>query len=80
MRMTHPISKMWSSSVRCAVVVAVATVGPTASSAYRPFDGTDAAVAEPQEVEIELEPAGVIRQNAQTSLIAPFMKIGRAHV
>ena len=73
MRMTHPISKMWSSSVRCAVVVAVATVGPTASFAYRPFDGTDAAVAEPQEVEIELEPAGVIRQNAQTSLIAPFM-------
>src|SRR5262249_61091869 len=26
--------------------------------AYRPFDGTDAAVADPGEVEIELQPAG----------------------
>jgi hypothetical protein len=48
-------------------------VGSTASFAYRPFDGTDAAVADVKEVEIELEPAGMLRQNAQTSLIAPFM-------
>ncbi len=48
-------------------------VGSTASFAYRPFDGTDAAVADPQEVEIELEPAGILRRDAQTSLVAPFM-------
>src|SRR5215813_4531789 len=72
--MRHRISKIRSSSsLTCVVVVGVAMVGSTASFAYRPFDGTDAAVADPQEVEIELEPAGVLRRNAQTSLIAPFM-------
>ena len=30
----------------------------TPASAYRPFDGTDAAVAEEGEMEIELQPAG----------------------
>jgi len=33
-----------------------ASFGP--ASAYRPFDGTDAAVAAPGELEIELQPAG----------------------
>jgi len=39
--------------------------------AYRPFDGTDAAVAEPGELEIEFQPAGVLREPPQTTLIAP---------
>jgi hypothetical protein len=39
--------------------------------AYRPFDGTDAAVAAPGEVEIELQPAGRLRDESGTSLIAP---------
>jgi hypothetical protein len=39
--------------------------------AYRPFDGTDAAVAGPGEVEIELQPAGRLRDNTGTTLIAP---------
>src|ERR1700692_1613306 len=39
--------------------------------AYRPFDGTDAAVAAPGEVEIELQPAGRLRDEIGTSLIAP---------
>ena len=39
--------------------------------AYRPFDGTDAAVAAPGEVEIELQPAGRLRDATGTSLIAP---------
>src|SRR5215831_8088701 len=72
--MRHRISKIGpSSALTCVVVIGAAMVGSTASFAYRPFDGTDAAVAEPKEVEIELEPAGVLRQSAQTSLIAPFM-------
>jgi hypothetical protein len=37
--------------------------------AYRPFDGTDAAVAAPGEVEIELQPAGRLRE--ATTLVAP---------
>jgi hypothetical protein len=62
-----------SLSLTCAAVAGMAMLGSTTSFAYRPFDGTDAAVADPQEVEIELEPAGAVRQNAQTSLNAPFM-------
>jgi hypothetical protein len=41
--------------------------------AYRPFDGTDAAVAAPGEVEIELQPAGRLREQGSTTLIAPAM-------
>ena len=75
MRPTRGSSNMRpASSLTYAIVGGLVLVaGSTASFAYRPFDGTDAAVADPQEVEIELEPAGVLRQNAQTSLIAPFI-------
>ena len=73
MRTRLRISSRWPlSSLTCAVV-GMAMVASTTSFAYRPFDGTDAAVADPHEVEIELEPAGVLRQNSDTSLIAPFM-------
>ena len=40
--------------------------------AYRPFDGTDAAVAEPGEVEIELQPAGLEHEGKSQTLIAPW--------
>jgi hypothetical protein len=39
--------------------------------AYRPFDGTDAAVADPGEVELELQPAGAQWSQGQNQLIAP---------
>ena len=39
-----------------------------AAFAYRPFDGTDAAVAEPGEREIEFQPAGVSGSNGQRTL------------
>jgi len=48
---------------------AAAWTGP--ASAYRPFDGTDAAVAAPGEVEIELQPAGRLREEGTTTLVAP---------
>lgn len=44
---------------------------PDVTFAYRPFDGTDAAVAEPGEVEIEFQPAGVLSSNGQRTLVAP---------
>lgn len=46
-----------------------AWVGP--ASAYRPFDGTDAAVAKKGEMEIELQPVGRLRDESGTSVIAP---------
>src|SRR5579871_6436695 len=41
--------------------------------AYRPFDGTDAAVAGQGEVEVELQPAGLLRAGPQSALVAPFV-------
>ncbi|WP_431014882.1 hypothetical protein [Bradyrhizobium pachyrhizi] len=57
------------------VLGAMVAIGPLALSApaaaYRPFDGTDAAVAKKGEMEIELQPAGRLRDESGTSLIAP---------
>ncbi|MGO8907875.1 MAG: hypothetical protein ACLQDM_00865 [Bradyrhizobium sp.] len=41
------------------------------AAAYRPFDGTDAGVANLNEVEIELEPVGRLQTGSQSTLIAP---------
>ena len=43
--------------------------------AYRPFDGTDAAVAATGEVEIELGPVEYLREGAERSLLAPDLRI-----
>ncbi|WGS23554.1 MULTISPECIES: hypothetical protein [unclassified Bradyrhizobium] len=47
------------------------TVLSSPARAYRPFDGTDAAVAAPGEVEIELQPAGRRHDMEGTTLVAP---------
>jgi hypothetical protein len=55
-----------------AALLCIAIVGwPVPSLAYRPFNGTDAAVADRGELEIELQPAGRLRDGADTTLIAP---------
>jgi hypothetical protein len=59
---------------RCGMTVTLAAFFAGASHgalAYRPFDGTDAAVAGVGEVEIELQPAGVARSPGEKTLIAP---------
>lgn len=56
-------------SSSCIALSVAALTGPAA--AYRPFDGTDAAVAAPGEVEIELQPTGRLRDQTGTALIAP---------
>jgi hypothetical protein len=43
--------------------------------AYRPFDGTDAAVAETGEIEIELGPVEYLRAGAERTLLAPDLRI-----
>ena len=43
------------------------------ASAYRPFDGTDAGVADVGETEIELQPFGYQKSGAQSTAIAPFV-------
>jgi len=64
-----------SLAVRCAnaslILLGVGScVGP--AFAYRPFDGTDAAVAVPGEIEVELQPAGIQHEQGTQTLIAPW--------
>jgi hypothetical protein len=42
------------------------------AAAYRPFDGTDAAVADPNEVEIEFQPVGASWQSSDKNLVGPW--------
>ncbi len=53
------------------VSIAVAAAWPLAASAYRPFDGTDAAVAAKGEVEAELGPLGYVVAGDDRTLVAP---------
>lgn len=59
----------WTVSVLIAVCTAL-SAGPAA--AYRPFNGTDAAVADPNEVEIEFQPLGALTQGSDKSLVGPW--------
>ncbi len=54
----------------CGLAVALG-LWPGPAFAYRPFDGTDAAVADVGEAEVELQPAGVMRSNGEKTLVAP---------
>jgi hypothetical protein len=55
--------------------VAVLACWSSVALAYRPFDGTDAAVAEPGEIEIELGPVEYFREGADRRLLAPDYRI-----
>jgi hypothetical protein len=58
-------------SARAAAIALGVMAWPVPAFAYRPFDGTDAAVADLGELEMELQPAGVRHDPGQTFLIAP---------
>jgi hypothetical protein len=51
----------------------LALVWTTPALAYRPFDGTDADVAAPHEVELEVGPVGFEQQSRRPLLIAPAL-------
>jgi hypothetical protein len=54
-----------------AIVAALICWGGDAC-AYRPFDGTDPAVADTGEIEIELGPAEYLRDGSQRSIFSPI--------
>jgi hypothetical protein len=58
-----------------AALAAAVTLGCGDAEAYRPFDGTDAAVAETGDVEIELGPVEYLREGAERTLLAPDLRI-----
>jgi hypothetical protein len=51
-----------------------------AAQAFRPFDGTDAAVAEPDKLEIELAPAEYLKERAVRTLFAPSARFNYGFV
>ncbi len=65
------------------VTAAIAALTPAAmlfcwsgvAQAYRPFDGTDASVAETGDVEIELGPAEYLRDGPERELISPDLRV-----
>jgi hypothetical protein len=66
----------WSAKQPCpalavAILLLCVTGWSVPAAAYRPFDGTDAAVAEPKEVEIEFQPLGALKNGSDKSLVAP---------
>lgn len=55
------------------LVAALALCASRPAFAYRPFDGTDAAVAERGQLEIELGPVGLLRQGPDRFLVVPAL-------
>src|SRR5690242_10379467 len=62
-------------SLAAAAIEAFLTFWCGEAEAYRPFDGTDAAVAETGEMEIELGPVEYLREGAECMLLAPDLRI-----
>jgi hypothetical protein len=61
-----------STRLAAAAIVGVCLISWTApAAAYRPFDGTDAAVADLGELEIEFQPAGFVHTTSTTALPGP---------
>jgi hypothetical protein len=69
-RERHRVS--WSVVTRAVLIVGGAVCSSCPAVAYRPFDGTDAAVAELGEVEIELQPAGLFHSESRNNLAGPY--------
>ena len=60
------------SGVSAAAVVSLCALSCGGNAlAYRPFEGTDAAVADPGELEIEFGPVEPLREGSQRFLTAP---------
>jgi outer membrane receptor protein involved in Fe transport len=60
---------MQTKAILCGVILGVASAAP--AYALRPFDGTDADVARPGVMELELGYLGYLRKGPQKSVIAP---------
>ena len=58
-----------------ALAVAAVSLWGGQAVAYRPFDGTDAAVADTGDVEIELGPVEYFREGAEHMLFAPDLRV-----
>jgi hypothetical protein len=68
-RYSRAAHRAWAAPTLVASIALALACQPAA--ALRPFEGTDAAVADYREVEVELQPAGVLTQGARKTVTAP---------
>ena len=64
--------------IAVAAVIGICALWAAPASAYRPFDGTDAAVADVGEVEIEFQPIGALRAGPTKGLSDAIFNFGFA--
>jgi hypothetical protein len=64
-----------ASAASVLALLCAAAAWPREAAAYRPFDGTDAAVADKGELEVELGPVGYLRKGSDHALIAPAARV-----
>ena len=68
-----------STRIVVAAIAGICALGWAApAAAYRPFDGTDAAVADLGEIELELQPAGVLRAGSPNTVSDTVFNYGFA--
>lgn len=61
----------WARFAGAGVFCVCAALGSFPAKAYRPFDGTDASVAELGQFELELQPFGALQEGPAKTLVAP---------
>src|ERR1039458_7268371 len=61
----------WARIAGLGVFCFCAALGSFPAKAYRPFDGTDASVAELGQFELELQPFGALQEGPAKTFIAP---------
>src|SRR5262249_9206809 len=72
---TNAMRPPWRHSGLVVASVAFLALSSDPANAYRPVDGSDSAVAEPQNLEIELGPTEYVREGDERALIAPNLRL-----
>ena len=70
MRRSRSSAALWRAAGTILIALAL-TSASLPAQAYRPFDGTDAAVADFGKIEVELQPFGALENSQSKTLIAP---------
>ena len=71
MRRRRYSAALWTRAAGTIGIACCLVSDPFPAQAYRPFDGTDAAVADFGKIEVELQPFGALEQGQVKTLIAP---------
>jgi hypothetical protein len=74
-KLTNPVAHLLKRRAVAGLISILLVGGASQAFAYRPFDGTDAAVVEPGHLEIELGPAEFLWEGSERTLFAPNLRL-----